>query len=701
MKKKFFNGILLVAALFATSSAFVSCKDNDADEMANIKIEIQKDLNAQIAALQSKIDALSTKISQVEAKIPAGCTCPDWTSKITELETKVGALQTLAGNKVDKEEFAAVLAGLNAFMTEEEVEAIIAKIKTGLTEEEVKALIDGIKPGMTKEEIEALIAAAIKPGLTEDEVKALIAANSLTEDQVKELANAIAGAMKDVLEEQLDLITKGLNNMVYAMVIEETYNPIFGAIAAPINMKSQVLAAYIGSEEMAAFHGQKIRKFFNGDAGNIYFTVNPNNVELNGTFSLINSVGETYNNVELSNATKSDKVLVWGGNQTRATETGLYEVKVTVKDTKDIELDYKTIGADIKNILSKRNRASVSALMTDLYPTLMGGKYQRLALNYDWSVGNAGTTLSASTRSPFDLAVMAVKPLSYDFDININHVPGYDKILNTVNKMINKIQIDFGIDFSKFENVSISLDRGTKDYIINVTVQVPVNQTVTVNVPDVNVAPQPITLTYTDEAGVSHPVTGTVPGQAVTVPPTAVELNFVVNANAEANINAVVDDLFKSLNGDLAKINDMLTEVTKLSKIETKIEDTKNDIRNEIKTYIDKFDSKIVNFINHFNDALQPTLLVKSGNTIKQPGTIEAGKVTLIPTSYTAEILAPAFMKYIKVETDSDVIFEDVVDGTVIEIPVTLVAGKTYKVTYDAIDFFGKTRQHEYTIIAK
>jgi hypothetical protein len=295
---------------------------------------------------------------------------------------------------------------------------------------------------------------------------------------------------------------------------------------------------------------------------------------------------------------------------------------------------------------------------------------------------------------------MAVKPLSYDFDININHVPGYDKILNTVNKMINKIQIDFGIDFSKFENVSISLDRGTKDYIINVTVQVPVNQTVTVNVPNVNVAPQPITLYYTDGTG-THPVTGTVPGQTVTVPPTAVALNFVVNANAEANINAVVDDLFKSLNGDLGKINDMLSEVTKLSKIETKIEDTKNDIRNEIKTYIDKFDSKIVNFINHFNDALQPTLLVKSGNTIKQPGTIEAGKVTLIPTSYTAEILAPAFMKYIKVETDSDVIFEDVVDGTVIEIPVTLVAGKTYKVTYEAIDFFGKTRKNEYTINAK
>ena len=29
MKKKIINGILLVALVFATSSAFVSCKDND------------------------------------------------------------------------------------------------------------------------------------------------------------------------------------------------------------------------------------------------------------------------------------------------------------------------------------------------------------------------------------------------------------------------------------------------------------------------------------------------------------------------------------------------------------------------------------------------------------------------------------------------------------------------------------------------
>ena len=51
MKKKIINGILLVALVFATSSAFVSCKDNDAD--------VKTELYGEIAKLQQKIDDLS------------------------------------------------------------------------------------------------------------------------------------------------------------------------------------------------------------------------------------------------------------------------------------------------------------------------------------------------------------------------------------------------------------------------------------------------------------------------------------------------------------------------------------------------------------------------------------------------------------------------------------------------------------------
>jgi hypothetical protein len=59
-------------------------------------------------------------------------------------------------------------------------------------------------------------------------------------------------------------------------------------------------------------------------------------------------------------------------------------------------------------------------------------------------------------------------------------------------------------------------------------------------------------------------------------------------------------------------------------------------------------------------------------------------------------------MKWIKVEgAGGELEKGKVYDGTVKEIPLTVEAGKTYKVTYEAIDFFGKVRKNEYTIVAK
>jgi hypothetical protein len=341
-----------------------------------------------------------------------------------------------------------------------------------------------------------------------------------------------------------------------------------------------------------------------------------------------------------------------------------------------------------------------------LYATVAGDKFPRLALKY---TSNEDLIGAKTVRTGYDFGITAIKPLSYDFDVNISKTPSIDRLEAEINKIINKINIDFGIDFSKFKNVSINLDRGGKDYIVTVNVEVPINQVVTVKVPDVTTASQtiPVTLSYVDNAGVSHPVTGnvTVPGQTVEIPETAVALNFTVNTSADVNINEVVDDLFNGLNGDLAEINAMLNEVSKLSNLEAEIENTKSDIKAQISSYLKKFDQKFVQLVNSANKALQPTLLVKNGNKITRTGNVKAGNIKLIPTSYTAEVIAPAFKKYINVECDGKAIngesFGKVIDGSVSEIDLNIEAGKTYKVTYDAVDFFGKVRSNTYYIYAK
>ena len=125
MKKKIFKGILLVAALFATSSAFVSCKDNDADEITNARIEIQKNLNAQIADLKAQLDA-------VKASIPAAYNDTELRNKITELENKI--------NNIKPYDDTAIKADITA------IKADIETIKTDILalQNSIKGIVTGV-----------------------------------------------------------------------------------------------------------------------------------------------------------------------------------------------------------------------------------------------------------------------------------------------------------------------------------------------------------------------------------------------------------------------------------------------------------------------------------------------------------------------------------------------------------------------------
>jgi hypothetical protein len=247
---------------------------------------------------------------------------------------------------------------------------------------------------------------------------------------------------------------------------------------------------------------------------------------------------------------------------------------------------------------------------------------------------------------------MAVKPLSYDFEVHIEKTTGIDKIYEIVERIFNKINIEFPtLDFSNVKFEIKSVDVGKRTIEVNTTSN-------------------------------------------------GIQLNFTIDVSDL--LQNFQDDQLANLNANMQNnISDIFKQIEEFNKVGVSFEKSKNDIAGEIIKYLKAFDSKFVNLVNNTNRALQPTLLVVSGGKIHRPGSVEAGEIILVPTSWTAEVFAPAFMKYIKVESGSDVVFEDVVDGTVKEIPLTAEAGKTYKVTYEAIDFFGKVRKNEYTIVAK
>ena len=69
MKKKFINGILMAALMFAATSSFVSCKDNIDDELTDVYAQLGKkssDLQGKINDLQQQVDNIKPEIINIE-----------------------------------------------------------------------------------------------------------------------------------------------------------------------------------------------------------------------------------------------------------------------------------------------------------------------------------------------------------------------------------------------------------------------------------------------------------------------------------------------------------------------------------------------------------------------------------------------------------------------------------------------------------
>mgnify|MGYP007012487195 FL=1 len=136
--------------------------------------------------------------------------------------------------------------------------------------------------------------------------------------------------------------------------------------------------------------------------------------------------------------------------------------------------------------------------------------------------------------------------------------------------------------------------------------------------------------------------------------------------------------------------------------------------RAKIWRWLNKFNKETEKWLNNINWALQPTMFIEVGNQISRPGVdgftrYYAGEVKLLPSTWTAEILAPAFKKYVAitsvdgtpVKADDPVnagLLGKVIPGSVNEIPFTIEAGKSYTIQYSAVDYEGNIRTLNYRI---
>ena len=689
MKKKIINGILMVALLAATSTSFVSCKDNSDD----VKTELIAELTKQATNLETK-----------------------WTAADAALNS---AIQAQLANKADQSDLDAFkLAVADGYVTKAEFNPFKEKVTEDIADLYSK-LTDETNPESAASKINAINEALEdQAGDIED-----------LQDQIDDINDTL-----DELQEQIDEIVDALKNMVTSVTVNATSTSILAnsKIIPGINM--QFLGAAFGQAEgngefpsakagdYVKNHGVAldaadvkgadqitwndkdylpIAKGGKAAAGTVYFTVNPSNVNVKnlGKLELVNSQDNaSFVTIDKENAAPSQEVLTWG--ITRAEyPTTLWEAPAIInlkdKDLATIDptqiIDFKAIASDVRSLMSElkqdainANRSNYEATAKSATKTIVKNAGQivaevlqakvpalpALALKAEWN-DVVGTR---SVLSDYSIAATAYKPLSFTFgnDIIDGRYVSLDRLDNAFARIINKVKSMIPGNFSTI-TISIPYPAAKASYVINVHVQTP--------------------------DGIS--------GTDLTFGDTSNDINI------DQDLNQAIKDVIDSVNAgiDIASINAMINEVNKLINEANSYADRSKSFEQRVSNFLEKELNRVISKVatDGFTRVLEPIILFQLNDNYAvsrffNGTTLPAGKVDLIPTTMTYELLAPAYKKYVAVKkADGSFAFQKVLtkgDKDFNKVTVDLAAGN-YTVIYSALDFSGKQIAKKYDVVVK
>lgn len=690
-----------VTAIEGQLSSFAPLAD-----LANLKLQVESD-SAEIAALQQAI-----------AQIKECTQCDSLAAALKDLEDKhADEIATIEENMANLYEKIV----LNEELAKQYTDDAIAALKDYVIPE-----IDGLKGLLNQVRLDV---EALKP----------------LQAAVAELQDAVAAntAAIDNLTAKVENLEEAIEQRISSVNIQGAYSPVIGYFNIPMGIKSNIIAAYYGefatgeteinfpfvySSSMLdgkmnglndlkvslGYEGETIDELNDGKAGKIYLTINPTEVNLEGVeFALVNSLGENAP-VELTVQPSEDK-LSFG--YTRAGGVALYEAAAKITDTEATDLDlnvadYKEVFRDLKN----GGDVNLSLIAEALYGTF-NEIADANAVSAAWTdaMGHSHTVLS-----DYDIAALSVKPLSFAFmkDAAIETVPGINKISQIIDNVIDHIDVDIHIgDFDDVEFSVQHLDLDESKFVISV------DTTLKVDGQEVVIYQRgEVSGFFVEVEGVEYPlevkedVVVTVEGQSIRF--TYVNDNFVGEI---LKIEDMVNSELSEIEHLIDQVNDMLAELRETDqKLHQSVIDAKKDVKAELNKYLDKLNDKLCVAFNSVNSKLQPILLGNNGKDfalLSQSKTrpVEvANELTLVPTTYSGELLAPAYKKYVAItavngSTDNlaaanAAAGEDlnkVLDGDVREITFRGEAGNTYEITYSALDYAGFVVNTKYYVTVK
>lgn len=714
MKRQLTSILLFSALLMGGASTFVSCTDHESDNAYNASISIADAVAKQLDALklanqqlQANIDDLKSdvatnkdKIDALEAQVAANKAAIEnlngtWTEKFQKLNTQLNESIGALGDR--------------ATALEEAVEKINGQLPAELAK--LNQAIQDIAELKTKsEEVDELQKKL-------DELNEKLYGKLAGEGDINTLKDAIDtinGQLK-TMSEQLDAIYAILNNNVSGIVIQATDCPVTGyENAAFLGSQANILSAYWGipasGDEKFEVKGGKLIK---SDAGNIYININPANVDpSNITFRLVDSQGNDAPGFKLGAPVVTDKVLKYG--ITRATSAnGFYAIPVECTDPQNDGLDMNKgqLKEAAKNVLAKlqdpkSTSLNLSGLASALYSNL-NNQLTAYGVQASWKQKDQnGNEVEKVVTSEIKLAAFAVKPLSFDFLANNSKLDSLslDRFMLPTN-LSEKLKGISGLDFNHI------IDPSTGKTIEVATI---------VAVPGVKIVPNgnDLDIIQISDGKVLNTIkNASIEGEEIEVNK---DISIEVNGSTGSTTLTtyiyqikVKDDTMKDLIADLNKnlsttLGPVKTALDWANTLAGKYDQNVATVNNLIK--------KVEGVIKNVNKYLQPAIMFKADNgswNFVSTGShfatsfVGVGATPLVATSYTAELLAPAYKKqlYVK-EAGAEILVngkatKSAFNGQIQKVVFNASKAGNYTIVYKAIDYSGKVVEKNFYVTVK
>lgn len=661
MKRQLTSILLFSALLVGGASTFVSCTDNESDSAYDTSV-------SQIA----KLTELNKWLGELKETNPDLKTAID-----ARIQANMDVIKD--GVYADKERFEAAIQGSEAYKN-------------------LKGKVDGV---------DSRVSALERLRLTDAE-----AAKKIT-DALNKRLNSVSGSLNSALDALLEQKLDGIT-------VNATENPVTGywnASFTGLNLKlasSFYGVAAEGTDEWGEViePNQVLGK--DGNAGYLYVSLNPTEIDPSLVkVELVNSQGEPAKGFELGSIENTDKVLTFGTKAASVSANGFYQVPVIASDPQNdgVEFDKGALAAAAKNVLNelrnpKENDLDLSKIASALYKnipvlTAYGVKAEYYLYNPDTQNLELHKTIKHAV-SDYDIAAVAVKPVSFNF---LKDNATLDKLSDWAVENFRLPSLSSKLDkVIDALNVEISYDKADEFYTYSV------------------ITPNGL---FCQQDGNDVVIYGQgtdlnngqlIDGELYRIKNATVEKKFISTGGSAAEFVFVIKTKDSTIADLLASANKQIAG--KLQPIKNVLSNVNAKWENVI-AKVNPLLSKVASKIGSANKLLQPTILYvdQNGNpnTLSTIGGrlgtrfVGTGATTLYATSWTAELLAPAYKKSISVlEKGATVTLADGTtsaaepfDGSINKVIFNATKAGKYTIVYKAIDYSGVEVEKTFNVVVE